>query len=264
MRLLTVILMLFTVSLGAAELSSSAERAVERFKEDLTEAVEEFEEAKRDALADLTRVLERERERSERRGETEVVALIDEQLAAAQTELETAGQVTDLLGQPATIHSVNARQAQAIVRSLDKLTVEQWEAAPGLELVVDASKPLDTGIIVNPGESYIIVPHPTDTWRTWTNDILPLDAQVDHNGISIEQRWHGKNAAGTHPRDWGRGLMSYRIGSAETYPLHLTTVVSSPIATSQVDDPQPLWIMTHHPDRNNDVGTIRVKILRIE
>lgn len=264
MRLLTVILMLLTVSLGAAELSSSAERAVENFNEDLAEAVEDFEEAKRDALADLTRVLERERERSERRGETEVVDLIDERLAAAKTELETAGLATDLLGQPMVVHSVNVRQAENIARNLGRMTVEQWDAAPGVEFVVDSTQINDTGIVVRPSERYIIVPHPTDTWRVWTNPLAPEDAQVDEHGRSIQQRWNGLNAAGQQPKYFHRGLMAYRVGTVETHPLHLTNVAASPIVESQVDEPAPLFITTNHRELRSNVGTIRVKILRVE
>lgn len=258
------LIILASNSLYALELDGSAQRAVDKFSEELAEAVAEFEEAKQEAYERLERSLSRERSSAARKGEQGVVDLIDETLAQAQQQMGTAGQLTDFVGAPVAVESVNARQAEQIARSLDKLTPEQWESAPGIEVVVNSQEITDSGITVKPGESYLIIPHPTETWRTWTDPTLPQDAQVDHNGFSIEQRWNGLNAAGQHPRDWGRGLMAYRIGSAETNPLHLTTVVASPIAQSQVDSEQPLWIMTRHVDRHDDVGTIRVKILRVE
>ena len=256
MRLLTVILMMLSVSLSAAELSSSAERAVENFNEDLAEAVEDFEEAKQDALTRLTRTMDRERSRALRDGDTELVALIDAQIEAATTELQTAGQMTDFIGQPVAVHSVTARQAEAIVRALPTFTVEQWDSAPGLEFTVQASQVLETGVVIKSTDRYIIIPHPTDTWRNHTDDTLRPENQKQFS-------WQGNEVKTQEHNKWTQ--LAWVLGSSHIDNMVGITVVSaSAIVVNTQESEQMLNLRMRDPHIGDCVGSIRVKIIGVE
>jgi hypothetical protein len=250
--------MLLTVSLSAAELSSSAERAIENFNEDLTEAVEDFEEAKQDALERLTRTLDRERSRAERSGDADIVAMIDEQIAAAQKELETAGQMTDFIGQPIEVASVNARQAQGIARMISDRnhTADQWDTLGGSVYTVefDGDGVSVTDITVSPDQRFLIVPHPTDAWGI-SNPTLPEDqwTLVGYDGLTTD----GNTIPGKTRENF---MVSWVVSEDPASMIGLTTLVANPIVTTETEG--NIILRTRH--RAGNTGSIRVKIILVE
>lgn len=246
------LIILASNSLYSLDLDSSSQRAVDKFSEDLAEAVAEFEEAKQEAYERLERSLGRERSSAERRGEQGVVDLIDETLAQAQEQMETAGQLTDFVGEPVAVESVNPRQADRIARNLDKLTPEQWEAAPGVEVPVSAARRNDTGIVARPDERYLIIPHPTDLWL---GDNRPnpaggvMGTQVDWRGLA-----EGESNPQRHM------IMAWCVG--EWADGKLTYVFSEPIVSTESEGALMLGCQDHGLFDNE--GAIRVKIIRVE
>jgi len=177
--MLVLLIMRGMIPLPAAEQSASLPKDAEKYVADYNDDVEK-------ARKDLVKKLERVLVKYTKAGNLDEANAINAKI----TEMNSVSGAVNLLGGPTGElpggNVISQTEADMIKASMPSLTERDWDTLGGLMVAIDVADDLKvTPIQVSSGDSFLLVPHPTDKW-----------ASVSWKGNPAQSNWAGSTANG--------------------------------------------------------------------